>query len=515
MSDLIYGKNKTEGIVSIEVEDDNAILFIEENGQLRTEVVPNRFWILSHEKLSKNAVRLDGDLHYKYGMQYKERSEFTKMRNIFKHKDIYSIYNPQEALMVKDGYTYFKGFKDHKSISTLSFDIETNGLTMDNKSMVILIANTYRKGSTLIRKMFCYDEYESQKDLIDAWCDWVREIDPSFIVGHNIAIYDIPYLKHCAKNADTYLKLGRDGSEVQFQVTTSKFRKDGSQTLDYNKARIYGREIIDTMFLSVKYDVARNFPNYRLKDIIKHLNLAIEDRVYYDASQIRYKYHIPKEMEKIKKYAEHDGDEALMLFDKMIPSSFFWTMSIPKPFQSVIESASGSQLNSLLVRSYLQQKHSIPKADETGVFEGAISWGNPGIYKNAIKWDVNSLYPSIIIQNSIYNKQKDPQANFLKMVQFFTKERLLNKKLAKDTGKEYYNSLQESQKIGINSSYGLCGAPGLNFNYLEGAELITKIGREILKKSIQWATSKDFDSYWKKLNEETDDSNDLSDNESE
>lgn len=507
MSDLIYGKNKTEGIVSIEVEDDNAILFIEENGQLRTEVVPNRFWILSHEKLSKNAVRLDGDLHYKYGMQYKERSEFTKMRNIFKHKDIYSIYNPQEALMVKDGYTYFKGFKDHKSISTLSFDIETNGLTMDNKSMVILIANTYRKGSTLIRKMFCYDEYESQKDLIDAWCDWVREIDPSFMIGHNVIIYDIPFLLHCAKINGTYLKLGRDGGTPSVSPTISKFRKDGSQTLDYNKVRIYGREVIDTMFLSIKYDIARKFPSYRLKAIVDYLGLEVEGRVFYDAATIRDNYKDPEEMIKIKKYAEHDGDDSLSLFDKMIPAQFFWTQSVPKTFQEVNESATGSQLNAILVRSYLQEKHSIPKADEMQKFPGAISWGNPGIYSNVKKWDVSSLYPSIIIEHRIYNKEKDPKQHFLKMVEFFTTQRLHNKNLALQTGEEYFDALQNSQKIGINSAYGLCGAPGLNFNYLEGADSITKHGREILKKSILWATSKDFDLYWKPLHEEDEEEN--------
>lgn len=508
MSDLIYGKNKTEGIVSIEVEDDKAFLFIEKNGELKEEVVPNRFWILSEEKLKKEAVRLEGNLTYKYGLQYKERSEYTKMRNIFKNKEVYSIYNPQEALMVKDGYTYFKGFKDHKSISTLSFDIETTGLTMDKNSTVILIANTYRKGDTVIRKMFCYDEYESQKHMIDAWCNWVREINPSFIIGHNILIYDIPYLMHCAKMSGTYLKLGRNDSVPFVSPVTSKFRKDGSQTLDYNKIRIYGREIIDTMFLSIKYDIARKFPSYRLKEIIQFLDLEVEGRVFYDASTIRDNYKDPIEFEKIKKYAEHDGDDSLSLFDKMIPAQFFWTQSVPKTFQEVNESATGSQLNSILVRSYLQEKHSIPKADEVQNFEGAISWGNPGIYSNVKKFDVSSLYPSIIIQHQIYNEKKDPKKHFLKMVEFFTTQRLHNKSLAQETGNEYYDALQSSQKIGINSAYGLCGAPGLNFNYLHGADTITRLGREILKKSILWATGKDFDEYWKNTAQEEDENED-------
>lgn len=503
---LIYGKNPTERIVSIEVEDDSATLFIEEpDGSIKQEIVNNRYWILSNTKLNNRFTRLNGDLHYKYGIQFTEKAEFTKMRYIWRNHDIYSIYNPQEALMVKDGYTYFKGMKSASEVSTLSFDIETTGLNHDNDSKIILIANTFRKNGNTIRKMFCYDEYEDQKHLIDSWCQWVREIDPSLIVGHNIAIYDLPYLAFCAKKANTYLLLGRDGSDVKFQTNTSKFRKDGSQTLDYNRCRIYGREIVDTMFLSVKYDIGRNFPNYRLKDIIKYLGLDIEGRVYYDASTIKDNYLVPEEMEKIKKYAEHDGDEALSLFDKMIPSNFFWAMSVPKSFQGIIESASGSQLNSILVRSYLQNKHSIPKADDVRAFEGGISIGVAGIYNNAYKIDIQGAYPSSIIIAKLYDKKKDPNANFLQMVKVLMEERVKDKRKFKETNDSYYDGMQSAKKIAVNSAYGLCGAPGLNFNSPLIAAKITEMTREFLDRAIIATTGKDH-VYWRGLNvEETKD----------
>lgn len=487
---LIYGKNDTERIVSIEVEDDSAILFREDENGITQEVVPNRFWLLSNTKINNKFVRMEGEQHYKWGIQFTEREEFYKMRRVWSKYDTYSIYNAQEALMVKDGYTYFKGMKSNHEVSTLAFDIETTGLNHDKSSLVILIANTFRKNGKITRKMFCYDEYKSQAELFNAWCAWVREVDPSIITGHNIAIYDLPYLQYCAKEAGTELNLGRDGSVITFAKYTSAFRKDGSQTLDYNKARIYGREIIDTMFLSVKYDVGRNFPNYRLKDIIKYLGMDIEGRVYYDASTIRDNYKIPEEMVKIKKYAEHDGDEALMLLDKMLPSQFIWSQSIPKTFQAVSESATGSQINSIMVRSYLQERHSIAKASESVGYEGAISNAVPGIYSNCIRWDVASLYPSIMRQYRVYNKDKDPKKHFLTMVEYFTLERLKNKQLAKETNDEYYNALQESQKIGVNSAYGFLGAPGLNYNSPDDAAFVTKQGREILTSAIMWASGK-------------------------
>jgi DNA polymerase elongation subunit (family B) len=76
------------------------------------------------------------------------------------------------------------------------------------------------------------------------------------------------------------------------------------------------------------------------------------------------------------------------------------------------------------------------------------------------------------------------------MVDYFTIERLKNKKLAKETGDSYYDDLQNSQKIAINSAYGFLGAPGLNFNSPQHAAFITKTGREILEKSVLWATGR-------------------------
>ena len=44
--------------------------------------------------------------------------------------------------------------------------------------------------------------------------------------------------------------------------------------------------------------------------------------------------------------------------------------------------------------------------------------------------------------------------------------------------------IYQSQKIVINSAYGLLGAQGLNFNSPDNAALVTKGGREILQNGI-------------------------------
>jgi len=326
--------------------------------------------------------------------------------------------------------------------------------------------------------------------MIIDWMTWVRTFNPSIICGHNIYSFDLNYLSKYLQVNDYDLYLGRDGSPIRFETYESKFRVDGTRDLHYNKVRCYGRELIDTMFLAYKYDIGRKYESYGLKKIIAQENLEAKDRVFYDASQIRFKYKDAKEWELIKQYCLHDADDALKLFDLMSPPFFYMTQSVPKSFQSMIESASGSQINSMMVRSYLQEKHSIPKATPTESFEGAISFGNPGVYRNVFKVDVASLYPSIMIEYKVHSPAKDPNKNFLNLVQTFTERRLYHKGLAKTD--KYHDDMQASFKIFINSCYGFLGSTGLNFNMPDGAAFITKMGREILSKSIEWAEDKNY-----------------------
>lgn len=501
IENLIYGKDKTQRVVSIETNDSGLEVFIEqENGTITSQIRPNQYWIVTPRATSKS-IPLTGNLHYKHALLFNTQKEFQNAANYLRNKDAYLVWNAKEASMIKSGMTMFKGMKSNEP-SILSFDIETTSLNPhDPKANVLIIANTFRKQGKITRKLFAYNEYNSdlanaQKPMIEAWTKWVREMNPSILLGYNINGFDIPYLQAAAKKHDTTLQLGRDGSDLWFNKNESKFRKDGSQFYTYKKVNVYGRQVIDGFFVALRYDVGRKYESYKLKQLIKQENLEIKDRVFYDGDQIRFKYHIPEEFEKIKQYAQFDGDDALNLYNLMIPSVFYFTQSIPKPFQLMTESASGSQLNALLVRSYLQMKHSIPKADESVQFEGAISHGIPGVHKNVLSFDVASLYPSVMLEYKIYPKHKDPNQHVLKVLEYFTNERLKNKKLAKDTNDSYYKDLEQSQKIGINSMYGFLGATGLNFNYPHGASEVTRKGREVLGTAIKWATGKTYEE-WK------------------
>lgn len=505
MNKLIFGKDTTEGIVNITLKDDKVFLYTEGlDGTVSLEKFDYAPWVLSAQKIKPYSERLKGDQHYKF-LTSTTTEKFLLAQQSW-NRDLWLPRSIEECFTLCEGATYFKNRKV-ADVSILSFDIETSGLAMDKTSTVFLITNTLRKKGELTRRLFSLEDYPDQKAMIKAWSDWVREVDPSIMTGHNILSYDLPYLANAYGND---MILGRDGSRIMFSEKTSKFRKDGSQQYEYNNARITGREIIDTFFLSIKYDIGREFPSYGLKPIINHLGLQKEDRTFIDASKISTYYKNrdtdPEMWGKVKAYATEDSDDSLKLYDMMIPAFFYLAQAIPKTFQQMINEASGSQLDSLMIRSYLQDGSSQPATSGKAAFEGAISMGVPGVYEYVAKADVASLYPSIMLEQNIHDSKKDPNNHMITMLTYFRDERLKNKKLAKETGDKYYDDMQNAQKIMINSMYGFLGSRFLLYNYPEGASAVTRNGREILLKSVEWATGHTLNKTVKEIvNEGTED----------
>jgi DNA polymerase elongation subunit (family B) len=494
-SPLIYGKDPTEKVISLEVEEDRLLIYTLDGKVLEK---PLKLWIVSSKKLGSKWYPLQGKTHYKYIRYCSTQTEFkTTIENLRKdRKDFYTIHTATENQMIIHGITYFKGCTVDE-IPRLGFDIEADGLQEHADSEIYTISNTFRNGSAEIKKTFRVDNYSNCGKMIQDWCKFVREHNPALLVAHNGFGYDLRYLKHVADLHGVSLELGVDGSEALFPDRSKKLRVDGSQEWEYKDCLIKGRSVIDTMQLAVKYDIGKNFPNWGLKSIIEHLGLVKEGRQFYDASKIRENWYDLTEREKIVEYCADDGDDCLNLYELMSPSFFYMCQTIPKPYQMMLQGASGGWLNAILIRGYLQEGKTIPKAErDNSGFGGGVSFGRPGIHKNVFKIDVASLYPSIMRNWKISDKKKDPDNMFFEMVDTFTVERLKNKKLHKETGDKYYDDLQGSQKVLINSCYGMLGTPGLAFNSFENAAFVTGLGRQIIRQTMIWATGKDLDYWW-------------------
>jgi len=504
---LIYGVDSTTRVVSVEPQGEKLIVFRElENGEVVQENHEARYWFITNKSISPaKEYKLEGNQFFKYFHEFPtlEKQREVRAKLYQKRLEFYDIYDAKESNLVIHGMTYYKGMKSSE-VSILSTDIETDGLIPTSNSEIYIITNTFRRLGTLTRKTFKLCDYSNQKEMLEAWCDWVREMDPSIICGHNIYVYDFFYIRHVAKLCGAKLNLGRDGSEIRFNEKPSKKRKDGSQEYEYYKFNIFGREICDTFFLALTFDVQRNFESYVLKPIIKYFELEKSGRTFVDASKIRKYYNErltnPEPWEKTLQYAEEDSDDALQLFDKMVPAFFYTTQHISKTFTEMINSATGSQINNFLVRAYLQDGHSIPKATEIlEKVKGGISFAVPGVYRHLSKIDLKSAYPSQILRFKLFDKEKDPKGYFYQMIVHFAERRFELKKLVRETKdaeqKAEFKKQDDSAKVFLNSAYGVTITNGLNFNSPAIGAQITAATREVLDNAMIYVSGKDK-TYW-------------------
>lgn len=498
---VIEGKSQVENIVGIDKDGTNIILYYADN---KSEAVSYKPRFLSQKKGNSSQL-LKGNQPLKYLNVYENVDEWKEALNYAKYlakSKIFAVYDYIEEYMMFNGVTMFKNMTLEQA-SVLSFDIEAAGLSYDSNSRVFVITNTLRKNGKITKKQFRVDHYDNDDvQMIDAWCEWVVEQDPQIITGHNIFGYDLAYLRHCYGGE---LPLGKQHKYTETSDRTRKYRVDGNTEWEYHPTTIAGRSVIDGMFLAVKFDIGRDFPSWGLKPIAEHFGFVKEGRQFYDASKISQNWDDLKEREKIVAYCVDDSDDSLALFDKMVPAFFYLSQYISIPLQTMVCGASGKWINSLLVRGYIQDGESIPLPDERDIkVYGGISFGIPGIHKNVFKIDVASLYPSIIRSFNIYDENKDPKMYYKKITDYFTEMRLKNKAKYAETKDVYYDSIQAAQKVAINSIYGMCGTRGLSFNNFEMADKITGIARQIIRKTIIWATSEDIDQTWEEYEADKD-----------
>ena len=235
---LIFGKDSTENITNITIEDGFACVYRKDAEPLR---LPYSTWAVG-ARWADGSRKLRGNQYYKY----------IKDISLEKYRELQSNWNPrvwtprtlEEGFMLKEGFTYYKGMKVNE-VSLLSFDIEATGLDPDAEdAWVPLVSCTYRdRNGNIEKKLFDQFEYTDNIGMLMDLNRWVRDKDPDIILGHNILSYDLPYL-----HKRFGLGWGREGSHAEFSEKKAKYRKSKQQQYDFYDCRIHGRDIIDTFF---------------------------------------------------------------------------------------------------------------------------------------------------------------------------------------------------------------------------------------------------------------------------
>ncbi|MEN3000835.1 MAG: DNA polymerase domain-containing protein [Armatimonadota bacterium] len=479
---LIFGRDPTPHIVAVEAVDSTLWLYIREGTQLRVVQEPFQPWLLSDQPLMMPGVQwqtLRGDLGDRPALRYlarcTHREAFDRLRQALRaeHRAVIAYSSLARQYLMLTGKTLFKGMA-FDELHRVQLDIETSTLTPDQPdARILMIALSDNRG---------YEELleGDEAEILQQFVERIRTLDPDVIEGHNLFGFDIPFLVARAEHHRVPLTLGRDGSALR--VGSPRACVIGANNRIFKPAFVHGRHLLDTYLAVQRFDIGRGeLESYGLKESAQSLGLALEERIYLERAEIPHLWQTDPDT--VRHYCLQDVRETRRLAELVLPTEFYQCQMLPDTLQNLATIGTGEKVNLLFLRAYLQAGHVIPLPQEPRDYPGGYTEVRiVGLVNRVVKADVESLYPSVMLQFGI-KPEADRLNVFLPMLAKLRELRLEAKaraRITQGTESAYWDGLQGSFKILINSFYGYLAAP-FNFNDYNAAEAVTLKGQEIVK----------------------------------
>lgn len=509
---LLSGANQDAGLVAVEhVEDnrtgDSVLIFTRREGIRQTRDSFSPFLLLAEDSLlagmpgDGEVDELKGDLPFRWRVRFKTWKSCLKAKTWLgkttgkaaghPEAPYFLINDPVQQYLMVSGRTLFKGL-GFDEMRRMQVDIEcytTEGFEFCNAGRegdrIIAIALSDNTGWKVVLSGAHLDE----KTLIEQFVAKVQERDPDVLEGHNIFNFDLPYLRERAKRHQVKLALGRDGSEPG--TRPGRFSA-GERTLAYTRFEVFGRHVVDTLFLVHAYDVThRSLESHGLKAVANHFGLSRPGRVYIEGSQISAEFR--NHPEKVMRYAGDDVQETEALSRLLSQSAFAQAQVIPFSYQNICVRGNATKIDALLMREYFRQGHSLPATDRARPFAGGYAdMYIQGVVKHVHHCDIRSLYPSLMLTRRI-GPRHDVLGVFLRLLdrlrQFRLEAKTLSRTAVTDAERQHHEALQATFKVLINSFYGYLGFDQARFGDFDAAERVAAEGRELLRFMIHWLES--------------------------
>ncbi|GJQ20986.1 MAG: DNA polymerase [Bacteroidia bacterium] len=412
-----------------------------------------------------------------------EKERTTTARRLEGYTDAESLHvrpDPVGQYLMQSGSTLFKGmeFTDLRrmQISVLTGPPSRSARAFDEPILAVALSDT--TGWEIV-----LDAHKSgEAGLLAELTHVIRERDPDVLEGHRIFEHDLAVLLRRSDHHERPLSIGRDGSEARLlQGRWAGQESDHEASL----ADIAGRHVVDTSLLAEVYDFSRrSLDSLDLGTLATHFG-ASGRRVQFSGHPAFLWKEDPRRAHTLVLQNVHD---IRLISDYLSPSSFYLTQMVPLSYGVVARTGSAVKIESLLLREYLRQKHSVPRPGHgTQTTGGYADVFLTGVFEKIVLADVESLYPSIILQRNI-RPATDELGIFSALLRDLVALRLEAKRsmaaAATVAGRAKLDALQSSFKILINSFYGYLAYSRALFNDFAKADEITKTGQALLRKIL-------------------------------
>jgi DNA polymerase, archaea type len=493
---LLFGADATPRIVAIELGETGTVKVYrrEKDGSTITEVEPFHPFVWADSDvvdLGIEAEKLAGDLKYGWRIVVDSWKELIALRNGLKNagRDFFALSDPVQHYLTATGRTLFKDLPfeelERMQIEVLSF---SEG-TADHIMSIAVSDNTGWEELLVVDPK---NVDESEHAAIKRLTRLIKERDPDVIEGHNLFRVDLPYLVERAKKVKTKLDWGRSGGFLRSRPSRLQIAE---KTIDYPKFATDGRHFVDTFLLAQFYDVGmRSLAGFERLDVARHFGFCDREEISGLTGKELERAYLEND-DRFRERALCGVRETRAVSSLLSPSYFIQAQIFPYNYQDVIVRGNATRINALFLREYFRQKHSIPELPMVQGFEGGYTdVFFTGVANNVWHCDVASLYPSIMLQFDCFPASDQLQIfrHLLTDLRTFRLEAKANVRAEKDPAKQQHlNALQNTFKILINSFYGYLGFAQGNFADFEAAARVTQIGRDLLKKMIDWLNAHD------------------------
>ncbi|KAK6150772.1 hypothetical protein DH2020_015704 [Rehmannia glutinosa] len=334
--------------------------------------------------------------------------------------------------------------------------------------------------------------FDTENEVLLAWKDFIREVDPDIIIGYNICKFDLPYLIQLPK--ESYLQL------LGYTVTKKSFYLVHS----------YLGFVSHTFLLRPAMQRDHKLSSYSLNSVSAHfLNEQKEDVHHSIISDLQNGN--SETRRRLAVYCLKDAYLPQRLLDKLMFVYNYVEMArvTGVPISFLLSRGQSIKVLSQLLRKAKQKNLVIPNVkqagSEQGTYEGAtglntkvaaralVLEARAGFYEKPIATlDFASLYPSIMMAyNLCYCTLVTPEdarklnlppecVNKTPSGEIFVKSNL--QKEAKDPlVKAVLDGRQLALKISANSVYGFTGATIGQLPCLEISSSVTSYGRQMIE----------------------------------
>src|SRR5438128_8382304 len=487
---MLFGADPTERIVAIELGETGTVKVHrrEKDGSTTTDVEPFHPFVWADSDvvdLGIEAEKLKGDLKFGWLITVDSWKELISLRNGLKNagRDFFALTDPIQHYLTATGRTLFKDFPFEE---LKRMQLEVLSFSEGEADHIMSIALSDNTGWEEVIIVDAQKTEESERSAIKRLTSLIKARDPDVIEGNKLFRFDLPYLVSRAKKAKTKLDWGRSGGFLRSRPSRLQIAE---KTIDYPKFTIDGRHFVDTFLLAQFYDVGmRSLVGFERLDVARHFGFCESVLSTLIGKELQRAY--TGNSENFRQRALCAVRETRAIADLLSPSYFIQAQIFPYNYQDVIVRGNATRINAVFLREYFRRRHSIPEMPMARSFEGGYTdIFFTGVANNVWHCDIASLYPSVMLQFDCFPTSDRLQIfrHLLTDLHAFRLEAKSKMRAEKDAAKQHHlQALQNTFKILLNSFYGYLGFAQGHFADFDAAARVTQIGRDLLKKMINW-----------------------------